>query len=108
MAPARRLRVLDALTLAWAAAVLPCSPGIAWTQTTEPAPPPVGVAPPTTGPAPAQPSPAGPEKGGKSPCDNGFVKPFCATGEVAKKLAEGDLSGAAGAAVSTVVAPVRS
>src|SRR5260370_3964952 len=106
MQPDRRLRVLAALVLAWGAVVLSTGVGIGWAQTTEPTPPPGGVAPPTTGPAPAQPSPADPGKGGKSPCDNGFIKPFCATGEVATQLMQGAFAGAAGTVVRSAPAPV--
>ncbi|MGH9008634.1 MAG: hypothetical protein ACRDYF_02170, partial [Acidimicrobiia bacterium] len=101
MSPARQLRILTARALAWGAVVLALSSGIASAQTTEPTAPPapaVTATPSAEAPAPAQP----PGDDGKSSCDNRFVKPFCAVGDVAKKLAEGDLPGA----VSTVAAPV--
>jgi len=95
MLPRKRFRVLAALIAAWGAALLSTGLGAAWAQTTEPTPP-------STAPAPAQ--PAEPVPGGNGLCDKPLINIACATGDVAKKLAEGDLPGA----VSTVAAPVAS
>src|SRR5581483_2986214 len=96
------------LTLAWGAVVLTFSPGVAWAQTTEPTTvptPPVEEVPSTVVSPPAAPA-TEPEKGGKGWCDNAAGALFCAGGKVVGKLAEGDLPGAVGTAVSGVAAPV--
>jgi hypothetical protein len=112
MSPAKRLGALAALVLAWGVIVLNLGAGAAWTQTTEPggpsSPPPAAAVAAAGQPAPSEASPASPSHsdGGKSLCDNRFVEWACGVGDVASKLAEGDLPGAAGTAVSSVAAPV--
>src|SRR5579884_889760 len=122
MKPARRLHVLVGLTLAWGAVVLSTGLGTVWAQTTDPAPPttspgmpPPASAPPAAAPAQpvatpgaAQPSPD-PGHDAKSWCDNNWWRRgLCGTVEAAKQFAHGDVTGAAGTAVSTVAAPVAS
>ncbi len=109
MRPAKRLRVLVSLTLAWGAVVLTFCPGVAWPQTTEPTTVPTAAVeevPSTVVSHPTAPAAAEPEKGGKGWCDNAAGALFCAGGKVVGKLAEGDLPGAVGTAVSGVAAPV--
>jgi hypothetical protein len=114
MSPAKRLRVLTAITLAWGAIVVTLSAGAAWAQTTETTTP-ASTPPPSTpvSSAPAAPAAATPELGpvsgrgdGKSWCDKGAARFLCAGGKFAEQLSEGDLVGAAGTAVSEVAAPV--
>jgi hypothetical protein len=114
MSPAKHLRVLAVLAVAWGAVVLFTGVGMVWAQTSDATPPP--PAPPATGapvppgavPGPAQPQSPDPGHGGKSPCDNKWVGMVCGAVDAAKQFAAGDVVGAAGTAVGSVAAPVAS
>src|SRR5437879_6139087 len=115
MRPGRRLGALAALIPAWGVVVLTGGVGTVWAQTTEaPGPSAASPAPAVTAPgqpAPSETPPSDPGHGGgggKNLCDNKLIQWGCAAGDVAKKLMQGDLAGAAGTAVSSVAAPVAS
>ncbi len=105
MRPAKRLRTLASLTLAWAAVTIAVSPGAVWAQTTEA---PAASEPPAAEPSPSGPAPApAPGPDGKGFCEKNIVTGgLCAVAGAAKDFANGDPVGAAGELAGGVAAPV--